>query len=159
LREQFNFVLDSMEFPEKKRERALVRYENMMKIIKEEPVDKEAEEKLKPQIEPQLKWLQSFVKHDPLSVLDRIDAAVLIINGGKDKQVFPEHAKMLHRRLKKLKKMTTLKIFPDLNHLLVPAETGAYAEYARISMEERRVSEKLLDYLSGWLYGVLNPEK
>ena len=158
LREQFNFVLDSMEFPEEKREKTLARYENMMKIIKEEPVDKEAEEKLKPQIEPQLKWLQSFVNHDPLSVLDKIDAAVLIINGGKDKQVFPEHAKMLHRRLKKLKIKTTLKIFPDLNHLLIPAETGAYAEYARISMEGQRVSEKLLDYLSGWLFGVLTPD-
>lgn len=158
LREQFNFVLDSMEFPEEKREKVLARYENMLKIIKEKPVDKEAEEKLKPQIEPQLKWLQSFVNHDPLSVLDKIDAAVLIINGGKDKQVFPEHAKMLHKRLKKLKKTTTLKIFPDLNHLLTPAETGAYAEYARISMEEQRVSQKLLDFLSGWLYGVLTPE-
>ncbi len=158
LREQFNFVLDSMEFPEKRREKVLTRYGNMMKIIKEEPVDKEAEEKLKPQIEPQLKWLQSFVKHDPLSVLDKIEAAVLIINGGKDKQVFPEHAKMLHRRLKKLKKKTTLKIFPDLNHLLIPAETGAYAEYARISMEERRVSQKLLDFLSGWLHGALTSD-
>ena len=158
LREQFNFVLDSMEFPKGKREKVLVRYENMMKIIKEEPVDKEAEEKIKPQIEPQLKWLQSFVNHDPLSVLDKIDTAVLIINGGKDKQVFPEHAKMLHKRLKKLKKTSTLKIFPDLNHLLTPAETGAYAEYARISMEEQRVSQKLLDYLSGWLCGVLTPE-
>jgi len=87
------------------------------------------------------------------------DAAdVLIINGGKDKQVLPEHAKMLHKRLKKLKKTTTLKIFPDLSHLLIPAETGAYAEYARISMEEQRVSQKLLDFLSGWLYGVLTPE-
>lgn len=159
LREQFNFVLDSMEFPEEKREKALARYENMLKIIKEEPVDREAEEELKPQIEPQLKWLQSFVNHDPLSVLDKIDAAVLIINGGKDKQVLPEHAKMLHKRLRKLKKTSTLKIFPDLNHLLIPAETGAYAEYARISMEEQRVSQKLLDYLSGWLYGVLNSDK
>jgi pimeloyl-ACP methyl ester carboxylesterase len=159
LREQFNFVLDSMDFPEVKREEALARYENMLRIIKEEPVDKEAEEKLKPQIEPQLKWLQSFINHEPLSVLDKINAAVLIINGGKDKQVFPEHARMLHKRLKKLKKTTTLKIFPDLNHLLVPAETGAYAEYARISMEGKRVSQKLLDYISDWLYDVLTLDK
>lgn len=159
LREQFNFVLDSMELPEEKRVKALARYENMVKIIKGEPVDREAEEKLKPQVEPQLKWLRSFVNYDPLSVLDKIDAAVLIINGGKDKQVFPEHARMLYKRLKKLKKKTTLKIFPDLNHLLIPAETGAYAEYARISMEGRRISQKLLDYLSGWLYGVLTSDK
>jgi fermentation-respiration switch protein FrsA (DUF1100 family) len=156
LREQFNFILDSMEFPEDKKGKVLARYENTLKIIRGEPVEKEAEEKLKPQIEPQLIWLRSFVNHDPLSVLDKIDAEVLIINGGKDKQVFPEHAKMLHKKLKKLKKKVSLKIFPDLNHLLTAAETGAYAEYARISMEERRVSQKLLDYLSKWVQGVLS---
>jgi fermentation-respiration switch protein FrsA (DUF1100 family) len=156
LREQFNYILDSMEFPENKKGRVLARYENTLKIIRGEPVEKEAEEKLKPQIEPQLIWLRSFVNHDPLSVLDKIDAEVLIINGGKDKQVFPEHAKMLHKKLKKLKKKVSLKIFPDLNHLLTHAETGAYAEYARISMEERRISQKLLDYLSKWVKGVLS---
>ena len=155
LREQFNFLLDSMEIPEEKRGEAGRHYENMLKIIKNEPVDKEAEEKIKPLIEPQLKWLRSFVIHDPLAVLDDIEAAVLIINGGKDRQVFPEHARMLHKRLKKLKKTVTLKIFPDLNHLLIPAETGAYAEYARQSREGRRVSPELLDYLSKWLTGVL----
>ncbi len=155
LREQFDFILDSMEFPEEKRGKVLERYESMLKIIKGEPVEKEAEEKLKPQIEPQLVWLRSFVKHDPLSVLDKINSEVLIINGGKDKQVFPEHAKMLQKKLKKLKKKVSLKIFPELNHLLVSAETGAYAEYARISMEERRVSQELLDHLSKWIQGVL----
>jgi fermentation-respiration switch protein FrsA (DUF1100 family) len=130
----------------------------MLKIIRDEPVDEEAEEKLKPLIEPQLKWLRSFVDYDPLSVLVDIEAKVLIINGGKDKQVFPEHAIMLHKRLKKLKKPVTLKIFPDLNHLLISAETGAYAEYAKQSMEGRRVSQEFLDYLSGWLYGVLFSE-
>lgn len=155
LREQFNFLLDSMEIPEEKRGEAGRHYENMLKIIKNEPVDKEAEEKIKPTIEPQLKWLRSFVIHDPLAVLDDIEAEVLIINGGKDRQVFPEHARMLHKRLKKLKKTVTLKIFPDLNHLLIPAETGAYAEYARQSREGRRVSPELLDYLSKWLTGVL----
>ncbi|TEU06586.1 MAG: alpha/beta fold hydrolase [Candidatus Aminicenantes bacterium] len=159
LREQFNFLMDSMELPKDRREEAMARYEDMLKIIKGEPVDEEAEEKLKPLIEPQLKWLRSFVDYDPLSVLGDIEAKILIINGGKDKQVFPEHAKMLHKRLKKLKKPVTLKIFPDLNHLLVFAETGAYAEYAKQSMEGRRVSQELLDYLSGWLYGVLILEK
>jgi fermentation-respiration switch protein FrsA (DUF1100 family) len=155
LREQFGFLLDSMEIPDEQRKTAWVRYENLFKIIRDEPVDKEAEESLKPQVEPQLKWLRSFVDYDPLSVLDTIEAKVLIINGGKDKQVFPEHARMLYRKLKKLKKSVTLKIYPDLNHLLIPAETGAYAEYARQTMEGRRLSQKLLDYLSGWLHGVL----
>jgi len=66
---------------------------------------------------------------------------------------------MLHKRLKRLKKTVALKIFPDLNHLLIASETGAYAEYARLSLEERRVSQELLDYLSGWLYGVLTSNR
>ena len=156
LREQFNFILDCMELSEEEKEKSLANYENMLKILRDEPVDKEIEEKLKPQIEPQLKWLRSFVNHDPLSVLDKVNAPVLIINGGKDKQVFPHHAKILHMKLNALKKAVTLKIFPDLNHLLVPSETGAYAEYAKQSMEGKRISKKLLDFLTGWLHGVLN---
>ena len=159
LREQFGFLLDSMEVPDDQKKTARVRYENLFKVIRDEPVDKEAEESLKPQVEPQLKWLRSFVDYDPLSVLDTIEAKVLIINGGKDKQVFPEHAKMLHKKLKKLKKSATLKIYPDLNHLLIPAETGAYAEYARQTMEGRRLSQNLLDFLSGWLHRVLFSRK
>ena len=159
LREQFGFLLDSMEIPADQRKAAQARYENLFKIIRNQPVDKEAEESLKPQVEPQLKWLRSFVDYDPLSVLDTVEAKILIINGGKDKQVFPEHAKMLYKKLKKLKKSVTLKIFPDLNHLLVPAETGAYAEYARQTMERRRISQKLLDYLAGWLHGALFSRK
>ncbi len=159
LREQFGFLLDSMEIPDDQKKAAQARYENLFKIIRDEPVDKEAEESLKPQVEPQLKWLRSFVDYDPLSVLDTIEAKILIINGGKDKQVFPEHAKMLYKKLRKLKKSVNLKIFPDLNHLLVPAETGAYAEYARQTVERRRLSQSLLDYLSGWLHRALFSRK
>lgn len=159
LREQFGFLLDSMEIPDDQKKAAQARYENLFKIIRNQPVDKGAEESLKPQVEPQLKWLRSFVDYDPLSVLDTIEAKILIINGGKDKQVFPEHAKILYKKLKKLKKSVTLKIFPDLNHLLIPAETGAYAEYARQTMERRRVSQSLLDYLSGWLHRALFSRK
>jgi len=110
---------------------------------------------LKPQIEPQLKWLRSFVSYEPLSVLDKIKASVLIINGGKDKQVFPHHARKLFHRLEELDKAVTLKIFPDLNHLLIPSKTGAYAEYARQLMGDRKISQDLLGYLLGWLHAVL----
>lgn len=158
LRQQFNFLLEGMEVPEEDREKFRVNYEIMLKIIKGEPVDKEIEEKIKPQLEPQLKWLQSFVSYDPLSVLDKVEARVLILNGGKDKQVFPHHARMLHQKLIELGKPATLKIFPDLNHLLIPADTGAYSEYARQSMEERRISQKLLGYMLGWLHAVLMPD-
>ena len=155
LREQFNFVLDSMELSEEEKEKFRASYENVLKIIRGEPVEREIEEKLKPQIEPQLKWLRSFVSYEPLSVLDKIKASVLIINGGKDKQVFPHHARKLFHRLEELDKAVTLKIFPDLNHLLIPSKTGAYAEYARQLMGDRKISQDLLGYLLGWLHAVL----
>jgi len=155
LREQFNFVLDSMELSEEEKEKFRASYENVLKIIRGEPVEREIEKKLKPQIEPQLKWLRSFVSYEPLSLLDKIKASVLIINGGKDKQVFPHHARKLYQRLEELDKVVTLKIFPDLNHLLIPSKTGAYAEYARQLMGDRKISQDLLGYLLGWLHGVL----
>ncbi len=155
LRQQFNFVLDGMELIGGERERALANYEKMLKVIKGEPVDKEFEEKVKPQLEPQLKWLRSFINYDPLSVLDQIKCPVLIVNGGKDKQVFPHHARMIHKRLKELDITVSLKIYPDLNHLLIPSETGAYGEYAKQANEEKRLSQEFLMYLKGWLRGVL----
>jgi len=154
LREQFNFLLDRMELSEGEKEKFRANYENLLKIIKGEPVEKEIEEKLKPQIEPQLKWLQSFVSYDPLSILDKVNALVLIINGGKDKQVFPHHAQKLYQRLTELNKPVRLKIFPDLNHLLIPSQTGVYSEYAKQAMQGKRLSQELLSYLLGWLHGV-----
>lgn len=154
LRQQFNFVLDGMELSGEGREEALANYEKTLKIIKGEPVDKEFEEKVKPQLELQLKWLRSFINYDPLSVLDQIRCPVLIINGGKDKQVFPHHARMIHKRLKELNIPVSLKIYPDLNHLLIPSEIGAYGEYAKQAMEEKRLSQEFLIDLTGWLCGV-----
>ncbi len=158
LREQFDLILENIGLLEKDKQRFRARYEELLKIIRGEPAEKEAEEKIKPQLEPQLKWLRSFVGHDPLPVLERVKAAVLIINGGKDKQVFPRHARMLHEKLTKLKKPVTLKIYPDLNHLLIPSETGDYAEYARQAMDDKRVSKNLLDFLARWVHGVLFSE-
>ncbi len=158
LREQFDFVLENIGLQEKDKQRFRARYEELLKIIRGEPAEKEAEEKIKPQLEPQLKWLRSFVGYNPLSVLERVKTPVLIINGGKDKQVFPRHARMLHEKLTELKRPVTLKIYPDLNHLLIPSETGDYAEYARLAMDDKRVSKDLLDFLAGWVYGVLFSE-
>lgn len=155
LREQFDFILENIGLREEDKQRFRARYEELLKIIRGEPAEKEAEEKIKSQLEPQLKWLRSFVGYDPLPALERVNAAVLIVNGGKDKQVLPRHARMLHEKLIKLKKPVTLKIYPDLNHLLIPSETGDYAEYARQAMDDKRVSKNFLDFLTGWVHGVL----
>ncbi|UCC40903.1 MAG: alpha/beta fold hydrolase [Candidatus Aminicenantes bacterium] len=155
LRQQFDFLLEGMEVPEENREKFQANYEIMLKIVKGEPVDKEMKEKIRPQLEPQIKWLQSFVNYDPLSALSKVEASVLVVNGGKDKQVFPHHARMLHHKLIELGKPATLKMFPDLNHLLIPSDTGAYSEYARQAMEEKRISQRLLNYMLGWLHGVM----
>jgi hypothetical protein len=151
LMEQFTYTLKCLELSEKEKVKFLKNYENFLKFLKGKPVDKTFEEKIMPLIRPQIKWLKSFVNYDPLAELDKIKAKILIINGGKDKQVFPHHARMLYSKLKELNKDVTLKIFPDLNHLLIPSKTGNYSEYSRQMMEEKRISPELLKFLLDWL--------
>ena len=154
LKEQFTYTLDCLELSEKEKAKFLKNYENFLKLLKGKPVDKKFEEKIMPIIKPQINWLKSFVNYDPLSELNKVKAKILIINGEKDKQVFPHHAKMLYQKLKELNKSVTLKIFPNLNHLLIPSETGNYSEYTRQMMEGKRISPKLLKFLLDWLYGI-----
>ena len=151
LKEQFTYILDCFELSEKEKAKFLKNYENFLKLLKGEPVEKKFEEKIMPIIKPQINWLKSFVNYDPLIGLERIKAKILIINGGKDKQIFPHHAKILYQKLKELNKSVTLKIFPDLNHLLISSETGNYSEYPRQMMEGKRVSPELLKFLLNWL--------
>jgi hypothetical protein len=159
LKEQFSFSLDCLEFSEKEKAKFLKNYENFLKILRSEPIDEKIEEKIMPIIKSQIKWLKSFMNYNPLNELNKIKAQVLIINGGKDKQVFPHHAKILYQKLKELNKSVTLRIFPNLNHLLIPSETGNYSEYPRQMMEEKRISPELLKFLLEWLHGVFFVEK
>ncbi|MGB8658489.1 MAG: alpha/beta fold hydrolase [Candidatus Zixiibacteriota bacterium] len=97
----------------------------------------------------QKKWLLEHFQHDPIKTIKTVKCRVLIVQGGKDRQVFEEHARMLNQALDDSgNRDHTLKVFPDLDHLFCKAEgEGDYAEYAT----ERPLDQEFLNFLTDWL--------
>jgi dienelactone hydrolase len=94
-------------------------------------------------------WFLEHFQHDPLETIKQVKCKVLILQGGKDRQVFEDHAKMLNQALNESgNENHTLKIFPDLDHLFCRTEgEGDYAEYAT----ERPLDQEFLNFLTDWL--------
>lgn len=66
-----------------------------------------------------LKWFREHVRHDPLQAVRFVRVPVLILHGEKDLQVAPYHAERLAEALRGAgNEDVTLKILPDLNHLM-----------------------------------------
>ena len=96
-------------------------------------------------------WYRSLLTFDPAKVMERIKVPVFIIQGGLDKQVLPHHAVKLEQlaRARDDDRRVEVKVFPGLNHLMVPAKTGGVAEYG--SLETREISADVAKTIAGWL--------
>lgn len=96
-------------------------------------------------------WYRSLLTFDPAKVMPRIKQPVFVVQGGLDTQVPPHHADKLAAlaRLRKNAPRVEAKVFPGLNHLMVPAKTGAVAEYA--SLEGASISREVAETIAGWL--------
>jgi len=84
-------------------------------------------------------------------VMKDVKQPILIIHGGLDTQVRPYHAERLAElaRARKNSAPVEVKVFPTLNHLLVPAKTGAVSEYA--SLETKSISPEIAKIIAEWL--------
>jgi fermentation-respiration switch protein FrsA (DUF1100 family) len=90
--------------------------------------------------------LQSFLKYDPSTALERIKCPVLALNGEKDLQV---PADMNLERIGALvKSPVTIKKYPGLNHLFQHCETGLINEYGSI---EETISSEALNDIATWI--------
>ena len=95
------------------------------------------------------KWLREHVEHDPLATIRQVRVPVLIVNGGQDVQVTPEHARRLAAALSETGHPDfEVKIFPRLNHLFAVSRGEGTAEYAD---PRARVDGEFLAYLADWL--------
>jgi len=106
-------------------------------------------------------WFKSWVLFDPAAALARVSQPVLIAEGTLDRQVPPADADALEtaaRARKGSPRPSTLKvIIPGVNHLFVPARTGAIDEYATLPV--RQITPDLASQMATWLRGVLVPKK
>ena len=95
-------------------------------------------------------WMTFFLTHDPAATLEKVDAPVLALFGGKDTQVPAEmnETAMKAALAKGGNTDVTTKVFPDANHLFQAAGTGSPSEYTELKPE---FLPGFLDTISKWI--------
>jgi alpha-beta hydrolase superfamily lysophospholipase len=99
--------------------------------------------------QPPVAWLRSFLDLQPARVIQQVHSPILIIHGGKDRQVPVENASILQRASRARNDQVDMHIFPNLNHLLLVANTGSIAEYP--SLRTTVVGSDVLDLIVRWI--------
>lgn len=95
-------------------------------------------------------WLREFISYDPLSVIPEVSQPVLIVQGENDRQVMAHHARKLAAAFERAgNRQVTLRMYPSLNHLFLPSETGAVSEYGSLPVVS--LGEEILVEIANWL--------
>ncbi len=96
-------------------------------------------------------WLAFFLDYDPLRTAREVsDVPVLILQGGTDRQITPEQADTLAAAFRAGgNDDVTVRVFPGLNHLMLPDPSGDPAGYA--TLINRHVSREMLGTMADWL--------
>jgi pimeloyl-ACP methyl ester carboxylesterase len=96
-------------------------------------------------------WFHSYLSFEPARYMKDLRQPILIVQGELDTQVAPHHADKLVEmaRARKRQVASDLVKVPDVNHLLVPAKTGGFDEYATLSGE--KLSPAIASAISTWL--------
>lgn len=94
----------------------------------------------------QSQYFKEFLSFDPAQYLPHIPHPILALNGAKDRQVeaapnIQAIAELTHQR-------ASIKIYPELNHLFVPSQTGLPTEYATLP---KGFSKEVLHDILQWL--------
>ncbi|HEX3557671.1 MAG TPA: alpha/beta fold hydrolase [Pyrinomonadaceae bacterium] len=97
-----------------------------------------------------LPWMREFFTYDPIPTIRRVRQPILILQGAIDRQITAEQAGLLEQAARSAgNRDVTVRIFPGLNHLFLPAQTGAVSEYA--SLQTTSVPDDVLRVLTEWL--------
>jgi pimeloyl-ACP methyl ester carboxylesterase len=96
-------------------------------------------------------WFQSLLAFEPARVVRRVRQPLLFLHGALDRQVPVAHAERLAAmaRENSRSKSIDLVVVRGVNHLLVPAVTGAVDEYG--TLPDRTVSADVTTATAEWL--------
>jgi alpha-beta hydrolase superfamily lysophospholipase len=95
-------------------------------------------------------WTRYWLDYDPLPTARRVRQPVLILQGATDRQISPDQAEELAAAIRAGgNRDVTVRVIPDMNHLLVHDTSGAYAGYA--SLPSYAVKRELLGAVADWL--------
>ena len=97
-----------------------------------------------------LPWIKEFWTYDPLTTIRKVRQPILILQGALDRQITAEQAAMLEKAAREGgNKDVTTNIFPNLNHLFLPAKTGSFNEYT--TLETSALGDDVLKTIGDWL--------
>jgi fermentation-respiration switch protein FrsA (DUF1100 family) len=95
-------------------------------------------------------WIRFWMGYDPLPVAKRVRMPVLILQGATDRQVTADQAEELAAAVRSGgNRDVTVRVFPNMNHLLVEDPEGAFGGYAKLASLE--VRKDFLGALADWL--------
>jgi hypothetical protein len=95
-------------------------------------------------------WIKEFLSYDPLPAIRKVRQPILILHGELDRQVKFEQARMLEQAARAAgNRDVTVRLWPNLNHLFLPAKTGTFSEYSQL--ETHIINEEVLKTLADWL--------
>jgi uncharacterized protein len=95
-------------------------------------------------------WVSFWFSYDPIPTAKLVTQPVLIIQGATDTQVSPDQAEELAAAFRAGgNRDVTVRILPEINHLLVYDPNGAFGNYGKL--ESLSVSSIVLDEIGDWL--------
>jgi pimeloyl-ACP methyl ester carboxylesterase len=99
---------------------------------------------------------QSILTSDPAKLMKDVRQPMLIVQGLLDAQVDAQNADLLATLAKQRKNAPPVEVakLPDVNHLLVPATTGEFDEYA--SLPDKHVAAPVKEAIATWLQKTLS---
>ena len=97
-------------------------------------------------------WFFNFIRTNPEDYISKIQIPVLAAFGGKDVQVnAAQNGNRILELFRGKEELLELKVYPDLNHLLQKAKSGAVAEYAEI---EETINDQVLKDIIDFILGL-----
>jgi fermentation-respiration switch protein FrsA (DUF1100 family) len=95
-------------------------------------------------------WTKAFLTYDPLPTIRKVRQPIFIVQGALDQQVTADQAEMLAKAAREAgNKDVTVRVFPNLNHLFLPAITGDESEYS--TLEVTRIGDDVIKAIGDWL--------
>ena len=99
-------------------------------------------------------WIKYFLTYDPLPTIRQVRQPILILQGEIDRQVTADQAITLEQAaLAAGNHSVTRSTYPGLNHLFLPAKTGAPTEYS--SLGTNVIGDNVINLLGNWLQQTL----
>jgi len=95
-------------------------------------------------------WMKYFLQYDPLPTIRKVHQPILILQGEIDRQVTADQAEIIASAARQAgNRDVTARVFAGLNHLFLPAKTGAPGEYSSLSTST--IPDDVMKQLTDWL--------